>query len=681
MRKIKNNLKVSLALLISFVLSFLIILISAVPESYDYNTGDVCTEDIYATREIEDKVTTQRRRDAAANQVENQYSVNFQVNEDQLTKLQNSFAAITEARSMELSLAGKVSFIKEDIDIALSDDSISYLITMTGADYSKFSQNVREVFSEIMDKGVIDRGEALSQMEALFLTKETELAKKKVADEFFEGYTRINEEFNYELTEAEREKARKLIEPTVYKKNQIIVRRGEVISDAHIALLSDMGVLKGASHINVKYAIGILILMMASYALSVYYIMLKSERNKFSQEKIIMASILPVLMLLIVFLMRGVPKNYVYLVPLPYCAILMATFVSTRLSSIVSIYLCFAASIMLGQPEEFIIMMITLSTIASMIFKKVEGVSGYAKAMVYTMVAGALCAAMAMLMTGKTADIVVKTAIFGAINGLVSSVLTIGTTPVFENIFNIITPFKLNDLGNPEKPLLKRLMFEAPGTYHHCLMVGNLAEAACLRIGANNQLARVAAYYHDIGKLRRPDYFFENQMGDNPHDVLMPAESAKVLRSHVEDGLEIARQYRLPKDIRNVIAQHHGETLTGFFYKKALELNPDAREEDFRYPGPKPESKEAGIVMLADSCEAAVRSLDDKTEESIRAMVTKIVKHRMNEGELDECDLSFRELGDIIDAFVSMLGSHFHKRIKYDEKEQKADESSDREDN
>lgn len=681
MRKIKNNLKVSLALLISFVLSFLIILISAVPESYDYNTGDVCTEDIYATREIEDKVTTQRRRDAAANQVENQYSVNFQVNEDQLTKLQNSFAAITEARSMELSLAGKVSFIKEDIDIALSDDSISYLVTMTEADYGKFSQNVREVFSEIMDKGVIDRGEALSQMEALFLTKETELAKKKVADEFFEGYTRINEEFNYELTEAEREKARKLIEPTVYKKNQIIVRRGEVISDAHIALLSDMGVLKGASHINVKYAIGILILMMASYALSVYYIMLKSERKKFSQEKIIMASILPVLMLLIVFLMRGVPKDYVYLVPLPYCAILMATFVSTRLSSIVSIYLCFAASIMLGQPEEFIIMMITLSTIASMIFKKVEGVSGYAKAMVYTMVAGALCAAMAMLMTGKTADIVVKTAIFGAINGLVSSVLTIGTTPVFENIFNIITPFKLNDLGNPEKPLLKRLMFEAPGTYHHCLMVGNLAEAACLRIGANNQLARVAAYYHDIGKLRRPGYFFENQMGDNPHDVLMPAESAKVLRSHVEDGLEIARQYRLPKDIRNVIAQHHGETLTGFFYKKALELNPDAREEDFRYLGPKPESKEAGIVMLADSCEAAVRSLDDKTEESIRAMVTKIVKHRMNEGELDECDLSFRELGDIIDAFVSMLGSHFHKRIKYDEKEQKADESSDREDN
>ena len=295
------------------------------------------------------------------------------------------------------------------------------------------------------------------------------------------------------------------------------------------------------------------------------------------------------------------------------------------------------------------------------------------------MFAGALCSAMAMLITGKPAEEIFKIAMFGALNGLISSVLTIGTTPVFENIFNIITPFKLNDLGNPEKPLLKRLMFEAPGTYHHCLMVGNLAEAACLRIGADNQLARVAAYYHDIGKLRRPDYFFENQMGANPHDFLMPNESAKVLRNHVDDGLEIAKQYRLPKDIRDIIAQHHGVTLAGFFYKKALEITPDAKEDDFRYPGPKPESKEAGIVMLADSCEAAVRSLDEKTEESIRAMVTKIVKNRMAEGELDDCDLSFRELGEIIEAFVSMLGSHFHKRIKYDDKEQKEDGTDNRE--
>ena len=679
MGRIKINKRVFIALIISFVLSFAIVLTSAVPESYDYGAGDICTEDIYATRDIEDRVTTQRRKDAAASQVENQYSVDFKINEDQLSKLQQCFAAITEARNMDLPMAGKISFIREDVDINLSEDSISYLLTLGASDYSVFSQNVREAFSEVMDRGVIDINTSFSEMDDLFALKDGDAAKGKVAKEIFGGYIKINEEYNEELTESEREKARKLIEPTVYKRNQIIVRKGEVITDSHITLLSDMGMLKGSGHINIKYATGILLLMLASYAVSVYYIMLKSERKKFSQEKLIMATIIPVLMLLIIFFMRGIEREYVYLIPLPFCAMMIATFVSARLSSIMNIYLCFAAAIMLGQAEEFIITMITFSTMSSMIFKKVSGLSGYAKAMLYTMFAGALCSAMAMLITGKPAEEIFKIAMFGALNGLISSVLTIGTTPVFENIFNIITPFKLNDLGNPEKPLLKRLMFEAPGTYHHCLMVGNLAEAACLRIGADNQLARVAAYYHDIGKLRRPDYFFENQMGANPHDFLMPNESAKVLRNHVDDGLEIAKQYRLPKDIRDIIAQHHGVTLAGFFYKKALEITPDAKEDDFRYPGPKPESKEAGIVMLADSCEAAVRSLDEKTEESIRAMVTKIVKNRMAEGELDDCDLSFRELGEIIEAFVSMLGSHFHKRIKYDDKEQKEDGTDNRE--
>ncbi len=681
MKGLRNNLKVVIALALSFAFSFGIILVSSVPESYDYTEGDISTEDIYATREIEDKVTTQKRRDTAAAQVENKYVINYQLNEEQLSKLQKLFGSVTEARSMELTVAGKISFITDDVDITLSDENISYLVTQDAEGYGVLAKNIREIFSTVMDRGVIDKEAALSEMMEEFSERDNSLTKQNVAREIFEGYIRINEEYNAELTEAEREKAKKLIEPTVYKRGQIVVRRGEAITEAHIGLLTDMGVLKGAHSINGKYALGIFLLMAASYAISIYYIRLKSERNKFSQEKIILAALLPVLMLLIIFMMRNAGKSFIYLVPLPWCAILMATFVSSRLSSIVTIYLCFSGAIMLSQAEEFIIAMITFSTVSSMIFKKVEGLSGYAKAMLYTVITGAICMGMSMLITGKNWDEVLKIALLGAINGLLSSVLTIGTTPIFENIFNILTPFKLNDLGNPEKPLLKRLMFEAPGTYHHCLMVGNLAEAACIRIGANNQFARVAAYYHDIGKLRRPDYFFENQMGDNPHDTLLPKDSARVLRSHVADGLEISRQYRLPKDIRDVILQHHGETLTGFFFKKEQEINPNANEEDFRYRGPKPESKEAGIVMLADSCEAAVRSLDDKTDEAIRAMVTKIVKHRMAEGELDDCDLSFRELGEIIEAFVSMLGSHFHKRIKYDDKEQREDGTDNRENN
>ncbi len=667
----KFGLKVYLALMLSFVISFGIILGVSIPESYDYSKGDIATEDIYATREIEDKITTTRRREAAASQVGIQYKINYELNEKMFENMGKDLDSVLEARGMEIPISGKISFLKEDMELNLTDSELTYLLSLNAENYGVFSKEVREIFTKVMDGGVENTEESLNQMKSLFLDKIPVNERVNIAGKFFSHYIKANEEVDVQLTEQEKEKAAKLIEPTVYKKNQIIVRRGEVLTDAHISLLSDMGVLKGSAKISVKYALGIFLFMLACYGVSIYYITIKSDRRKFTQGKLILASILPIIMLVIIFFARKINGNYVYLLPLPYISILMATFVSKRLSALVNIYLAFATAIMLRQSEEFIIAMVVFSAFAALIFKRIKSMSGYAMAMLYTMGAGALCMAMAMLLMGKSPEEILKCALFGAINGILSSVLTIGTTPVFENIFNIITPFKLNDLGNPEKPLLKRLMFEAPGTYHHCLMVGNLAEAACIKIGANNQLARVAAYYHDIGKLRRPNYFFENQIGDNPHDKITPFESAEVLKSHVNDGLEIARQYRLPKEIQDVIVQHHGTTPTGVFYKKALELDPGAKEDDFKYPGPIPESKEAGIVMLADSCEAAVRSLDEKTDESIRAMVTKIIKHRMAEGQLDKCDLSFRELGYIIDAFVSMLGSYFHKRIKYDNKEKK----------
>ncbi len=667
----KIGLKVYIALILSFAISFGIILGVSIPESYDYAVGDIATEDIYATREIEDKVTTTRRKEAAASQVGIQYKINYELNEKMFENLQKALDSVLQARGMELALAGKISFLKEDMDISLSDSELTYLLSLSAEDYGVFSKEVREVFTKVMDSGVVDKEDATEEMKALFLEKVPVNERVNIAGRLFSFFVKVNEEVDVKLTELEKEKAAKLIEPTVYKKNQAIVRRGEVLTDAHISLLSDMGVLKGSAKINIKYAIGIFVFMTAFYSVAAYYISMKSDRRKFTSEKLILACLLPLIMLFIIFLARNITGNYVYLLPLPYVAILMATFVSARLSALINIYLAFGVAIMLRQSEEFIIAMVVFSAFSAVIFKKVKSMSGYAMAMLLTMGSGALCMAMAMLLMGKAPEEIWKCALLGAINGLISSVLTIGTTPVFENIFNIITPFKLNDLGNPEKPLLKRLMFEAPGTYHHCLMVGNLAEAACMKIGANNQLARVAAYYHDIGKLRRPDYFFENQIGENPHDKIDAFDSAEILKSHVNDGIEIARQYRLPKEIQDVIMQHHGTTPTGVFFKKALETNPNANEEEFKYPGPVPESKEAGIVMLADSCEAAVRSLDEKTEESIRAMVTKIIKHRMAEGQLDKCDLSFRELGYIIDAFVAMLGSYFHKRIKYDSKEKK----------
>lgn len=648
----------------SFVLSFAIILGVSVPESYDYRTGDICEADIYAPREIEDSATTNRRREAAAAQVAPQYKIDYDLTGDAEEKIQQLFASVSQVRAMNITLEGKIQFMAGDLKVSLDSDTLSLLLCMEPEELSSFSSIVRAVFAYVMDKGVSDTSAAMEEMSAQLESKGVTGETKTAAEAILNNFVRINQVYDEELTQAEKEKAMSMVEPAVYKKNQIILRRGEVITDDQIALLSDIGLLKGERSISKKYALATFLFLGFIYLIGAYYI--RRRKSEMRTGKLLLLLLLPLLMLVILMLSSHVSGIYAYLIPIPVGAVLVATFIDMELSLVTNIYICSAAAVMLGRGEEFLIAMMLYSFVGAVIFKKVAGLSGYAKAMLAMVITGAVAAMMAALFAGKSIEEAVRYLLYGAANGLLTSVIIIGTTPVFENIFNIATPFKLNDLGNPEKPLLKRLMFEAPGTYHHSLMVGNLAEAACIRIGADNQLARVGAYYHDIGKLKRPDYFFENQMGVNPHDALMPSESADVLRGHVYYGLEIAKQYRLPPDIRDIIAQHHGTTLAGIFYNKAKELDPDAKEDDYRYPGPKPESKEAGIVMLADSCEAAVRSLDEKDEASIRAMVTKIVRGKMTDGQLDSCNLSFRELGEIIDAFVTMQESYFHKRIKYD---------------
>lgn len=648
----------------SFVLSFSIILGVSVPESYDYRTGDICEADIYAPREIEDSATTNRRREAAAAQVAPQYKIDYDLTGDAEEKIQQLFASVSQVRAMNITLEGKIQFMAGDLKVSLDSDTLSLLLCMKPEELPSFSSTVRAVFAYVMDKGVSDTSAAMEEMSAQLESKGVTGETKTAAEAILNNFVRINQVYDEELTQAEKEKAMSMVEPAVYKKNQIILRRGEVITDDQIALLSDIGLLKGERSISKKYALATFLFLGFIYLIGAYYI--RRRKSEMRTGKLLLLLLLPLLMLVILMLSSHVSGIYAYLIPIPVGAVLVATFIDMELSLVTNICICSAAAVMLGRGEEFLIAMMLYSFVGAVIFKKVAGLSGYAKAMLAMVITGAVAAMMAALFAGKSIEEAVRYLLYGAANGLLTSVIIIGTTPVFENIFNIATPFKLNDLGNPEKPLLKRLMFEAPGTYHHSLMVGNLAEAACIRIGADNQLARVGAYYHDIGKLKRPDYFFENQMGVNPHDALMPSESAEVLRGHVYYGLEIAKQYRLPPDIRDIIAQHHGTTLAGIFYNKAKELDPDAKEDDYRYPGPKPESKEAGIVMLADSCEAAVRSLDEKDEASIRAMVTKIVRGKMTDGQLDSCNLSFRELGEIIDAFVTMQESYFHKRIKYD---------------
>ncbi|MCK4450073.1 MAG: HDIG domain-containing protein, partial [Anaerolineae bacterium] len=258
---------------------------------------------------------------------------------------------------------------------------------------------------------------------------------------------------------------------------------------------------------------------------------------------------------------------------------------------------------------------------------------------------------------------------FSLVNGGLSASITLAGFYLLGTLFDITTSLQLMELARPTHPLLRQLLLKAPGTYHHSILVSNMAEEAAGRIGADALLARVGAYYHDIGKTIRPYFFVDNQVeGANVHERLDPRTSAQIIISHVTDGLDLAKKHRLPSKVRDFIAQHHGTSLATYFYRQALESDGDkVNEEDFRYPGPKPQTKETAIVMLADNCEAAVRGERPESLEGIEELIRKIIDGKMLDGQLDECDLTLRDLDKIRGAFVKILQGVFHPRVKYPE--------------
>jgi putative nucleotidyltransferase with HDIG domain len=263
-----------------------------------------------------------------------------------------------------------------------------------------------------------------------------------------------------------------------------------------------------------------------------------------------------------------------------------------------------------------------------------------------------------------------ESALYGAGGGLLSAILAVGLMPLLENMFNLVTPQVLLELSTPTQPLLRLLQTEAPGTHHHSLLVANLAEAAADRVGANALLCRVGAYYHDIGKTRRPIFFKENQIDQpNPHDGMDPAVSAAILAAHVRDGLDLADKYKLPQAVKDMIGQHHGDSVMAYFYYQAKKAaDAEGKEVDIRdysYDGPKPQTKEAAILMMADTVEAATRTLKDRSRKSMTEMIQKLVKDKFESGQLTESPLTFRELNEISDAFIRTLTGIYHERVEY----------------
>jgi putative nucleotidyltransferase with HDIG domain len=361
-----------------------------------------------------------------------------------------------------------------------------------------------------------------------------------------------------------------------------------------------------------------------------------------------------------------------YLFPFAAISMLFTALVDTEIAIVLTAILSPLIGFIAGGSLEFSVYAFAGGVVSSLRLWRIERLNAFLWAGMYGALSN-LGVVLVFRVLEQDHDILGTLQIAGAgvANAVLAMSLTLGGFFLFSNLLNITTSLQLLELGRPNHPLLRDLLLKAPGTYHHSLMVGNLAEQAAQAVGADPLLARVGAYYHDIGKMLRPYFFYENQTdGENPHDRLDPETSAQIITSHVKDGLQLARKYGLPDEIRDFIPQHHGTAVSNYFFRRACEQNngaEQAQEERFRYPGPRPHTREAAILMLADEAEAASRANRPRSVEEIEELVDTLIRARVDDGQLDDSDLTLRDLQRIKETFVNVLQGIYHPRIKYPE--------------
>ena len=474
-----------------------------------------------------------------------------------------------------------------------------------------------------------------------------------------------------EATEAGREIARGEVEPSVYKSGQNIVVAGERVTSAQLSVLETLGLLEG-NRSDTLMIMGVIVLGGFAMISLLFHVMqddkalMRSGRN---------ALILGMIFILTIGISLLASQLNPYLVPVSMVLLLSATVLAPSLALECNILALIFVGIVTGSNAPGFGQQLLLLLFAGALSAPVGiYVIGKGRNRSSILAAGLMMAATNFIgmisigfLTNNEVSVVVDHAVWSAGGNVLAALLCIGIKPLLEWMFDLITPDKLLELAHPNQPLLRRLLVETPGTYHHSILVANLAEAAAEAVGADALLTRIGAYYHDIGKLKRPQYFKENQLSDNPHDMTDPRISAAIIAEHVSDGVHFARQARLPEMIIRFIMEHHGDTQISFFYQKMRTMagGESARPEDFRYPGPKPQTRETALVMLADTVEAAIRAGGNQEADVIEQRIRELVKEKIDIGQLNDSPLQFGDISKIIKTFAQVLTGIYHKRIAY----------------
>ncbi|WP_088072353.1 HD family phosphohydrolase [Gottfriedia luciferensis] len=688
-QRFKNQtLVITLCIIALGLTSFLLLISHVRPIKYDIQLLSIAHDTIYSPITIEDKVATNKKRQEAAARVEDVYKYEENYTQNRIDIVNTIFDIVLEVKNQNAkneNLKGQALIDKEVGDVKKRlpdemrknfDDSVfSALLKSSPEQLNIAKASLNTTINNVMSEEI-----TTNQIEDARGKLRTELSYVSVNPALKDAMISIGEFAivpNY-FFDAEETKERKRLESenvdSVYiLQGQVIVKAGETITKEKYDQLKLVGLIK--SNQSIQPYIGLVLLI----SVLSYFVLKQTETLKEKGNIYIVAYysivIFTLLILKIVSLFQKIEfSGLVYVAPVAIGTLLIKFLLGNRYLMVTSIIFSICGSLMFNEDVNGAInystgIYILFSSIAVLFLNEEKNKRSMIlhAGVLISFVNIATLFSLILIRNGQYSSVEIGIyLLMGLTSGVLSSVITMGILPFVEDSFGMVSSFKLVELGSPNHPLLRKILLEAPGTYHHSIMVANLAEGACEAIGANGLLARVGAYYHDIGKTNNPGFFIENQMGGiNPHDRIKPIQSKNIILRHVSDGVKILKKYNLPKDIIDIAAEHHGTTLLKYFYYKEKETNPDVKEIDFRYPGPKAHSKESAIVGIADSVEAAVRSLKEPDMEKIEVLVSSIMNDRLNDGQFAMCELNLKELHIVEKSLCETLKGTFHSRIQY----------------
>lgn len=653
-----------------------------IPYSITLTVGEVTPHTIVSPRYIEfqtksDMLKTKELQGKRALLIEDVYSIDETVNKDIFSHIVNFFTTAKQYRSQAQKEGSKT--LPPELTF-LSKNNMKTLLSIPHKDIISLEYITIQNMKKLLSKGQKNIEPSLIQnqvkedIKGLTLGKSTE----RLLLSIIMTYIKPNMVFDEARTSDLKRQEIDAMTPftTILKKGEPIVYSDEVVSNQHIEAMQALNIYGVKA--NLFKFLGIFFVGSLLFVLIERFIYYFSPKIYKQKKYFLLIYLVMVLVISISRFFQLIPEisfigNLQYLIPIPIASMIIAVVVTPNISllcgTITSIFIT-----MMYQNDIYLFFYLffasCVTTFATYnVYKRTELIkAGYIIGLfniVLVIIIGLLREINDPIWFGISA-------LIGFSNGILSSMISLAITPYFEQAFNITTPQSLLEHLNLNHPLLKRLLMSAPGTYQHSLMVANLAEAASEAIGANSVLARTGAYFHDIGKLKRPQFYTENQFtNDNPHDSLSPRMSKIVIASHPKDGYELATKYKLPPIIKDFIMQHHGTGLVSFFYEQALQTESskeyEPSKEEFRYSGPKPNFKESGIVMLADSVEAATRSMEKPTPAKIENLVEKIIRDRITDDQLSECPLTFNDIETIKHTFLTVFKGIHHSRIDYQE--------------